>query len=283
MIFDCHAHIISDDLDRYPPTPLGGTVREGDLDDPITAERLLRLLDENDVERAVVVQRAYIYGFDNSYVVDAARDYPDRLRAVCMIDALDEQAPAQVRHWIAERGAIGIRMSEPYRGADASWFSSPRAMAVWETAAELGVPVRLHLFRWNRLACLPVIAEMLARFPQVTVVVDHLSNLTAEEGPPHFGLDEPLRALIPFKNLFLLFSTINLAKLAAEQRPAAPVIEHLAAAFGAHRILWGSDIGQSKASYPEMRAMADAAVAGLSGDDRRQLLYDTGKAVYGWT
>jgi L-fuconolactonase len=282
MIFDCHAHIVSDNLDRYPTNPLGGTIREGDLDEPITAERLLRMLDDNEVERAVVVQRAYIYGFDNSYVVDAAAAYPDRLRAVCMIDALDDDAPAQVRHWVAGRGAIGIRMSEPYRGADASWFSSPRAMAVWETAAALGIPVRLHLFRWNRLVCLPAIADLAARFPQLTIVVDHLSNLAAEEGPPSFGLDEPLRALIALDNVFLLFSTINLAKLVVEDRPAAPVIEHLTAAFGAHRLLWGSDIGQSKASYEQMRAMADAAVAGLSGDERRQLLYDTGKAVYGW-
>jgi L-fuconolactonase len=281
VIFDCHAHIASDDLERYPPAPLGGSLRQGDLDDPITAERLLRLLDENGVERAVLVQRAYIYGFDNSYVVDAADAHPDRLRAVCMIDALDDDAPSQIRRW-AERGAIGIRMSEPHRGADTSWLGSPRAIAAWETASELGLPVRLHLFRWNRSACLPVIRVLLERFPRTTVVIDHLSNLAAEQGPPDFGLDAPLRALLGFDGLFLLFSTINLAKLAAESLPAAPVIEHVTRVFGAHRVLWGSDIGQSRASYAEMRGLAEDAIATLDGDGRRRLLHGTGNAVYGW-
>jgi predicted TIM-barrel fold metal-dependent hydrolase len=282
MIFDSHAHIVSDDPVRYPPEPLSGELRAGDLDNPVTAERLLRAMDENGVEQAVIVQRAHIYGNDNSYVVDAAEMHRDRLRALCMIDALDAEAPRRIRHWVVERGAIGIRMTEPYKGADASWFCSPRAAAAWETAAELGVPVRLHLFRWNRLTCLPAVEELLLRFPRTTVVIDHLSNLAAEEGPPDYGLDPPLRALIRLPNLFLLFSTINLGRLAARNVQSAPVIEHLVDAFGAHRIMWGSDIGQSKGSYGEMRALAEAAVAALGTAERERLLHGTGQAVYGW-
>lgn len=280
MTFDCHAHIVSADTDRYPTAPLGGTIRAGDMDDPITAERLLRLLDANDVAHAVVVQRAYIYGYDNSYVVDAAEKYPDRLSAVCAVDAANEEAPNRIRHWV-ERGAIGIRLTEPHRGADTSWFDSPRALEAWKTAAALGIPVRLHFFRWNRAECLPAVAGLLRRFPETTVVVDHLSNLAAEEGPPDFGLDAPLAALASFPNLCLLFSTINLARLHDADSSAAPVIERLVGVFGAHRIMWGSDVGQSKASYAEMRRLADAAVATLDEDERRQLLDGTGRAVYG--
>jgi predicted TIM-barrel fold metal-dependent hydrolase len=282
MIFDAHAHIVSDDAARYPPNPLSGTVRPGDLDDPNTAERLVRLLDENGVERALLVQRAHIYGYDNSYVVDAAARYPDRFRAMCAIDALDSRAPERIRHWVQERGAIGIRFSEPHRGADTSWFDSATALTAWETAAQLGISVRLHLYRWNRAVCLPAIAALLERFPQTTVVLDHISNFGAEEGPPDYGLDPPLRALVRFPNLLLLLSTINLGNLAARNLPADRVIEHLVTVFGARRVLWGSDIGQSKGIYAEMVALATAAAAALGDDDQRQLLYGTGKAVYGW-
>jgi L-fuconolactonase len=281
MKFDAHAHIVSTDTARYPSAPLSGRVRDGDLDDPITAERLLGLLDANDVERAVVVQRAHIYGYDNAYVVDAAERYPDRLRAVCAIDAQSPDGPRQVRYWVGERGAIGIRLTEPYRGADTSWFDSPAALATWESAAELGVPVRLHFFRWNRAACLPAVAPLLGRFPQTTVVIDHLSNLSAEAGPPDYGLDAPLAALMPHPNLHLLVSTINLARLDAEQVPAAPAIEHIVRAFGAARVMWGSDVGQSKPGYAQMCALADAAVASLTAEERRQVLHDTGRTVYG--
>jgi L-fuconolactonase len=279
-VIDCHAHIVSDDADRYPVAPLGGTVRAGDLDDPITAERLIDMLDANGVERAVIVQRAYIYGYDNAYVVDAAARYPDRLRAVCAIDAQAEDAPRRIRHWIAERGAIGIRLTEPYRGADTSWFDSARALDAWAAAAELGIPVRLHFFRWNRAACLPAVIPLLERFPETSVVIDHLSNLWAEAGPPDYGLDPPLAALIDYRNCYLLLSTINLARLAADGVPSAPVLERLVAAFGAGRIMWGSDIGQSKGSYAEMCGYARAAAATLTENDRRLVLGDTGRAVY---
>lgn len=281
MTIDGHAHIVSGDVDRYPVAPLGGTVRAGDLDDPVTAERLLDMLDANGVDRALVVQRAYIYGYDNAYVVDAAAQYPARLRAICAIDPLADDAPQRVRHWVAQRGAIGIRLTEPYRGADTSWLDSPRALAAWAMAAELGIPVRLHFFRWNRAACLPVVIPLLERFPETCVVIDHLSNLSAERGPPDFGLDAPLAALIPFANLSLLLSTINLARLAADGAASAPVLERLVAAFGAERIMWGSDIGQSKGSYAEMRKLADAAVATLSERDRRLLMGGTARAIYG--
>lgn len=281
MSFDAHAHIVADDPARYPTAPLGGSVRAGDLDDPITAERLLRHMDDNGVERALVVQRAYIYGYDNSYVVDAAERHPDRLRAVCAVDADAADAPERIRHWVAERGAVGIRLTEPFKGADTSWFDSPRALAAWELAAELGIPLRLHFFRWNRAACLPAVAPLLRRFPRTAVVVDHLSNLEAERGPPDHGLDLPLAALAGFANLFLLFSTINLARLANEGLSAAPVIEHLVRAFGSNRIMWGSDIGQSQLGYGRMCSLAEDAVAGLSPNERRHLLSDTGRAVYG--
>jgi L-fuconolactonase len=280
MTVDAHAHIVSDDLASYPTAPLSGVVREGDLDDPITAERLLRLLDANGVERAVVVQRAHIYGYDNRYVVDAAARYPDRLRAVCAIDARAEDAADRVRYWISERGAIGIRLTEPVRGADTSWLDSPNAYAAWETATELRIPVRLHFFRWNREVGLPAVASLLRRFPETTVVIDHLSNLSAENGPPDFGLDRALAALADFSNLYLLFSSINLLRLESEGVPSHEVIEHVAGVFGADRIMWGSDIGQSKATYAEMRALADAAVSTLSEDDRCRLLHETARSVY---
>lgn len=281
MTIDCHAHIFSGDTRRYPVAPLGGTLREGELDDPVTAEKLLDMLDANGVERAIVVQRAYIYGYDNSYVVEAATRYAGRLSAVCAIDPLAEDAPEKIRHWVTAQGAIGIRLTEPYRGADTSWLDSARALDAWETAAGLGIPVRLHFFRWNREAGLPIVVRMLERFPQTQIVIDHLSNLSAENGPPDYGLDAPLAALIPYPNLSLLVSTINLGRLAAEGVPSAPVVERLVAAFGAGRIMWGSDIGQSQGTYAEMRALAEAAVANLSDRDRRLVLGRTGAAIYG--
>lgn len=279
IAFDSHAHIVSDDHTRYRPAPLSGTLRAGDLDTPVTAEKLLNCMDENGVERALVVQRAHIYGFNNDYIVDCAQRYPDRLRAMCMVDALHPDVAQQIRHWV-DRGAIAIRLTEPHKGADTSWLASAQAMTAWETAAALSISMRVHLYRWNRDACLPVLKPLAERFPKMPLVIDHLSNLPAEAGPPDHGLDDSLRALAALPNVYLLFSTINLGPLSAKHIPAAPLLAHLVKEFGASRIMWGSDIAQSSGTYAQMRELADAAVSRLKREEQRQLMLDTGAKVY---
>ena len=69
-MIDSHAHVISDDFEKYPVDPIGGRLKPGVVDQPITAESLLRMMDAQRVERAVLVQRAHIYGYANEYVVD---------------------------------------------------------------------------------------------------------------------------------------------------------------------------------------------------------------------
>lgn len=279
-MIDSHAHLISADVAQYPPAPLSGTLEDGALDDPVTAERLIALLDANGVERALAVQRAHIYGFHNDYVCDAAAQYPDRLRALCMVDALAEDIREIVRYWMRDRGSVGIRLTEPHKGADSSWFASRAAMRAWETVAELGGPVRLHFYRWNREAALRALLPVLESFPDTPVVLDHFSNIAGESGAPDYGVDEPLLALADQPNVYLLYSMINLGKLAALKLPAAPVVARVVRTFGASRVMWGSDVAQSKGTYAEMVELAKSSVELLTPAERQQVLHDTADAVY---
>jgi predicted TIM-barrel fold metal-dependent hydrolase len=279
-MIDSHAHLISADAGRYPPSPLSGTLDDNALDNPVTAERLIELLDANGVERALAVQRAHIYGFHNDYVCDAAAQYPERLRALCMVDALADDISETVRYWMRERGSVGIRLTEPHKGADSSWFASPAAMRAWETVAELGGSVRLHFYRWNREAALRALQPVLKSFPDTPVVLDHFSNIIGESGAPEYGVDEPLLALVDQPNVYLLYSMINLGKLASLDLPAAPVVARVVAAFGAQRVMWGSDVAQSKGEYAHMIALAKASVASLTSAEQQQVLHGTANAVY---
>jgi L-fuconolactonase len=279
-IVDSHAHIVSDDIRRYPVAPLSGQVRPGDLDEPLTVERLLAAMDEQGVEQAFLVQRAHIYGYDNSYVVDSAQRFPRRLKAVCIVDARDADAPRMIRHWVRERGAVAVRLTEPYKDAGTGWFAGEEAMKAWHAAADLGVSLRLHFYRWNRNAGLSALMPLLHRFRDLPIVLDHLSNLAVEKGPPDFGFDERLRALIDFPNVHLMFSTINFARLAGAGIAAAPMIERVLRELDARRLMWGSDIAQSKGTYAELVQLARAAVEPLADDVRSQLLYGTAAALH---
>lgn len=279
MIFDSHAHLVSDDFSRYPPTPLSGKL-DRPLDNPMTAEKFLRAMDEQHVQRAVVVQRAHVYGYNNHYVCDAAERYPERFVAVCCIDAQAPDAAARARHWLIERGAVGLRLTEPFKGANLDWFAGEAARPVWQLANERGTSICLHMFRWNRIDALLALPPLLRTYPQVPVVLDHVSNLAAEEGAPDYGIDTALAALANHGNVYQKFTTINLGKLAAQNLSAAPVIKRVVQAFGAERVMWGSDVAQSPGSYAELLALAKSAMDELTSAEQSAVLYDTCKQVY---
>jgi L-fuconolactonase len=281
MILDSHAHIMTGDITKYPPTPLGGTLRPGELDDPMTAEGLIAEMDRNGVSRAMAVQRAYVYGFDNSYVIHAARTFPDRLSAVCAIDARDPSSLQRMKQWAGDEAIVGVRLTEPYKGSGAGWFASDEAAEVWRLSSASKLPVCLHFFRWNRVMCLDALWPVLDRFPEAPIVIDHLSNIAVEAGPPDFGIDDAISPACDRKNVSLKVTTINFERLSTARIDPARMIERLVAAFGSDRLIWGSDVAQSKGSYGEMIAAARAATAGLSPEARDRVLFGNAARLYG--
>lgn len=280
-ICDAHAHVISEDRERYRPDPLSGALKPGDLDDPMTAERLLREMDLKGVGRAVLVQRAHVYGFDSSYVCDMARLYPDRFAAVCAIDGRDPACGDRVRHWVTERGAVGVRMMEPFRGAEFTWFAGEAAEGIWQAATELSVPVCVHFFRWNREAGIPVLLDLLGKYSKTDVVIDHFSNMASESGPPDHGIDGLMRRLADFPRVSTKFTTLPLGQLHEQDIDSAVVVRRVVDVFGAERVMWGSDISQSKGSYSFMVDLGWKASSLLREQEQRWVLARTAQQLYG--
>jgi L-fuconolactonase len=276
-LFDSHAHIISDDFDKYPLAS-DPSVRDKPLQ-PFTAVDLLREMDACNVERALLVQRGQFYGFDNRYVVDSAEKYPDRLSAMCMVNGLSGTAAQDIRYWVRERGAIAVRMMEPYRGSGPEWFTSEPALQVWDTVSELGISLRLHYFNWAREAGLPVLCTLLEKYRSMPVVVDHLTSPDPEAGPA--GIDDLLIALAGCPNARLLVSTINFRRLTEAACAAPDVLARVLEVFGSGRLMWGSDIAQSTGAYADMVQLALDGVSGLPAADRADILYSAGIQLYG--
>ena len=279
-LIDSHAHVVSDDFTRYPVSPLSGTL-DRKLDDPMTAEKLLAAMDAQGVERAVLVQRAHVYGYENSYVCDMAARYPDRFDAVVCIDAAALNGAERARYWIQERGAVGLRLTEPSKGANLDWFAGPAAAAVWRLAAELKASLCLHMYRWNRVEALRALHPIATSNPTVPVVLDHVSNIVGEAGPPDFGIDEPLLALKALGNVYLKVTMINFGKLLAAGQKLEPLVAQVVRAFDANHLMWGSDIGQSPGSYAELVQYAIDSVQRLSVEQQRAVLHRTTANVYG--
>lgn len=281
MLIDSHAHILTDDITRYPPSPPSGDIKPGELDDAMTIERLLADMGGAGVDKAVLVQRGSVYGFDNSYVCDAAELAPDRLAAVCAIDGEATDAADRVRHWVGERRAVGIRFMELVRDRGIDWLDSGTARAAWRAAVDIDVPVCVHFFPWNRAAGLARLHAILTDMPSARVVIDHFSNMDVNAGAPDFGLDEALGRLVDFAGVAIKFTTIPLGRLDKAGLDAAPIVKRVVDHFGADRVMWGSDVSQSPGTYDYMAGLARSAVTLLSPEQQASVVGGTAAAMYG--
>jgi predicted TIM-barrel fold metal-dependent hydrolase len=281
-MIDAHAHLVTDDP-AYPFNPPGGTVSEAVRNDPMTAERLLAALREHGLSGAVAVQRAHVYGYDNSYVVDSASRHPDRLAAMCVLDAQAPDAAESVRHW-AKRGAVAVRLTSPggnqhggTPGAD--WFAGAAARQVWRQASELGLSMCLHIYRWNRDESLRALAAVTREFPGTPVVLDHIASVETDRAAPYPGADG-LLALADLPQVLVKVTTLNFARIIAAGIKPSVVVEWLVSRFGAERVLWGSDVTQTPGAYADMVRIARESVSGLSDRDAALVLGGTAASLY---
>ncbi len=300
-LFDTHAHLISDDWDRYRPKAL-----RADLPTPkrtdytVTAEALIALMDEHDVPTACVVQRGHLYGYDNSYIIESARKFPERLLPVVILDPQDPETPARFTDMVKHDGVRGFRMANTRPShLDTSWMSSPAAMQVWKVCADLSAPMTL-IFFYNQLCyTLPLLRVIAKLYPTLPIVIDHLGTAyglthvelawAKEAGiaeitmppPPDFGIDETIRIFEDTPNVYFKLTEVNIERLYTAGIAPARIVRRLADSFGAERLVWGSDVGQSlRWSYADKASMGREAASFLSAPERALFLHHNAARIY---
>lgn len=303
-LYDTHAHLISDDWAAYPPRAL-----RPDLPVPkrtpytVTAEALIALMDDHDVLTSCVVQRGHLYGYDNSYIIDAARKYPGRLLPVVILDTQDAQTPARFADMVRHQRVRGFRMANTRPShLDTAWLSSPAAMKVWETCAELHAPMTVIVFHNQLGYVLPLLRLIATMYPHLPILIDHLGTPygatqvelawardagIATAGlppPPDYGISDTIRQFENTPNVVFKLTEVNFENLHAVGVPAADLVRRLVDQFGAERLVWGSDIGQSlRWSYPEKVSMAREAASRLDARERALFLHDNAHRLYSTT
>ncbi len=235
MIVDAHLHVWDETAAGKAPGPM----RVGySAQSTAPVELFLDYMDEAGVEKAVFVQ-PWFYHWDNAYMVHCVQRYPDRFRAVCVLDPRGREAAAALRRWHAE-GVTGIRL-RPLREGESPpsgpWFGTEETMPLWDAIAETGVVV-CPLWAGAELTRLH---DLLRRFPSVQVVVDHLND-----PEPARGLDQPaFRALLDVARLpqvhVKLSGFHHWCRERYPYRDGLPFVEAAVRAFGAERCMWGSD------------------------------------------
>ena len=72
-------------------------------DTGFSAESLLSVMKENGVDKAVLMQ-AQNYGFQNDYVAEVVKKYPDKFVGACIFDPYGRKAMELFRHFVEVKG-----------------------------------------------------------------------------------------------------------------------------------------------------------------------------------
>ena len=287
-LFDTHAHFFSNDVARYPVDLTGA--REGAeammarLErDPATADRVLALWDQSGVVGGAAVQYNTVYKTDNSYTVDVADAHHNRVSAVLILAAADHATPGKLRSLTGQHNVSGLRLfGYPDGEGNYPWLDSSAALATWDVAAELGLHmVLMYAPGVPSHAALRRIIALAKRYPRTMIALDHCGWPSVENGiagtigPEH-------RELIEQPNIHFKVTQSNFDRFADAGKVLDPAafVRLLVDTYGAGRVMWGSDYGNTKTSYPEMVRQAIEATRLLDDDEREQLLLTNGARLF---
>jgi L-fuconolactonase len=272
-MFDIHPHVISKDTEKYPIAPLGGKRSAWSLERPADVDELLAEMDDADIKRAAVVQSATTYGNDNSYLADIVDQHRDRLTGVCTVDLVAPDAVERLKYWLEDRGLAGIRLftSGSTMTHQADWMNAAETYPAWEYLNRTRYPVCVQM----RPPGIPMLRDVLARFPELRIVVDNAARVEMTES----GM-RPLFELAGAGEVYVKVTTNTLRRAAKEPAKETGFMQGLIGAFGSERVAWGSDFPAMAGTMTEFVALARASVAELPERDQINFFENTASALY---
>jgi predicted TIM-barrel fold metal-dependent hydrolase len=275
-VIDIHPHIVSPDTQRYPLAPLGGKQSAWSSERPTTYEMLLQAMDEAGVAKAAIVHSSTAYGYDNSYVADAVAAVPSRFTGVYSIDVMAPDAVKTFDYWLS-RGCSGMRLftTGSTLPDQATWFADPKTFPFWEHAAARSIPVCMQM----KQAGIPLLRQILDKFPKVVMILDHLSRAPLEEGPP-YGQAADFFSLARYEQVYLKVTPINVTPKSWGKGTPETFFGKVIDTFGASRIAWGSNFPNSVGTLAEILGAARKAFSFARDSDQDWIFGKTAQSLY---
>jgi len=248
-VVDTHMHVWANDADKYPfPHPYAKDYQGPEYEG--TMEMLIDDMDANGVTHSILVQVIF-HGWDNTYVADCVRKWPDRCKAHGLIDPTDPNVADKLTYWMTEHPLSGMRFSPIYyregrHGGD-DWITSAAHEKLWKQAEKLGAVFNFFIATQQ----LSKLETMVARFPGVPIIIDHMSqvDLAADDAEEEFA---KLLKMAQYPNVWVKVSELS-STSASKKYPfpdAWPWVKRLYEAFGPDQLLWGTGYpGSARAAY----------------------------------
>jgi predicted TIM-barrel fold metal-dependent hydrolase len=238
MIIEWNVHIFSADTARYPFHPKAVYTPDPTKFSATPLDDYLAHMAAEGIDRAILVHPEP-YGDDHRLVLDCLEREPDRFLGTSLFYPRDAAAPDKLTALVQQQPKIIATRFHAHRGKTAylERFDEPGVVALWQRAAELGLVIELHIGPDFAAQA----AELIARFPDAPVLIDHLAE-------PHMGNAvefADVLALARFDNVYMKLSGLNHFAADGPLYLSAKHFTRLVAeAFGPDRMVWGSGTPQ---------------------------------------
>ena len=272
---DAHVHVWTDEFERYP---LAAGFGVEDMQPPtFSPEEILGHATASGVDRIVLVQMRY-YLFDNRYMLDVMREYEGTFSGIAMIDPEAARPDDEMRR-LARHGVRGYRVYAGRLVANRiepieDWMDGPGYERMLACAAQENLAVCPVITP----RALPSLARRCEQFPDAPVIIDHLCCIGYEE-PVRDEHVAALCAMAQFPRVMVKVSGFYcLGEKKAPYLDLAGVIARVYEAFGAERLMWGSDCPfqvQDGHRYASSIELIEKRLDFIPEEDRTRILRDT--------
>lgn len=247
----------------------------------VTAQDMIKAMDEVGVDGALLVSVYTMYRWDESYAVAVQKAHPGRFGVIKPVNANDPKVADTIAAWAAMDGTVAVRiMFTPEVSTDAA---DPGINRVLAAAAKHDLPV--NLMARGRLE---QVAELAKRNPNTTLVIDHLGleQPFAPPAPPQPWHELPkLLALAAHPNVVVKIT--GACTLSHEKFPYKDIWDPLGRifdAFSLDRCMWGTDWTRAVALLTYKEGVDSFRIADrLSDSDRAVLMGGSLQKIYGWS
>jgi predicted TIM-barrel fold metal-dependent hydrolase len=271
---DAHVHVWTPARDRYP---LASDFTVADMQPPsFTPEQLFAHSKPEGVKRVVLIQMSF-YQFDNRFMLDSMRANPGVFAGVAVVDENAAGLRAHMKDLFSQ-GVRGFRI-HPGKQSIAGWLGSPGMAELWKAGGDLGMAMCPLIGP----EALPGIGQLCERFPRTRVVVDHFARIGVDGQIREEQLTALCRLAV-FPNVHLKTSAFY--ALGRKQSPytdLAGMIHRVRDAFGARRLMWGSDCPYQVDpghTYADSIALIRDRLDFLTPEDRQWMLRKTAESVF---
>lgn len=266
MKVDAHVHVWDQNYPPHPDHPLPDNLLG-------TAADLVQKMDLAGINKTVIVQPIN-YKFNHSCVADAVTHHPNRFAAVALANTSLSPAKAcqELEHLVAELGFRGVRLNPTFTDTG---FADETVKAVVRKAGELDVPVTL----FARQHHLDDVATLLQGYPDTKILLDHFAF--CKPGKDEAAMNKVLAMGRRFDQLYVKTSAwFRVSGQPWPHRDLHAPLTDLLSAFGANRLLIGSDYPFVKEQYDYSQAFKILDEAPISPDDKEWVSGKTAAALY---